>query len=166
MVKTETTRRRLAPVRPFADAGRDGRPRLSVLIPVCDEEACLRALWHRLLPVLESLRRPFEVVFVDDGSIDGSLDVLRGIRSADHRVRVLCFERNRGQSAALAEGIHAARGTWIATLDADLQNPPEELPRLLEASVDVELVYGRRIARQDPLLRRITSRRRPVSSPN
>jgi dolichol-phosphate mannosyltransferase len=158
VVKTDTSRRRLVAVPSLPDANRDERPWLSILIPVCDEEACLSALWRRLLPVLESVGRPFEVLFVDDGSTDGSLDVLRGIRSSDRRVRLLCFERNRGQSAALAEGIHAARGAWIATLDADLQNPPEELPRLLEASIDVELVYGRRVARRDSFFRRLSSR--------
>ena len=104
---------------------------LSVIIPVHDEEDCLPALWDRIRPVLESLGRRFEVVFVDDGSRDGSLDILRSIRAASRSVRVLVLSERRGQSAALAAGFRAARGAWLLTLDADLQNPPEEIPHLL-----------------------------------
>ncbi len=131
---------------------------VSVVIPVHEEEACLPALWERLRTVLERLGRPFEVVFVDDGSGDGSPDALRRIRTGDRRVRVFRMGERRGQSAALAAGFRAARGEWVVTLDADLQNPPEEIPRLFAAADGVDLVYGRRRRRIDGPIKRISSR--------
>lgn len=131
---------------------------VSVVIPVHDEKDCLPALWNRIRPVLESLGRSFEVVFVDDGSKDGSLDILSKIRATSRSVRVLSLRERRGQSAALAAGFRAARGAWILTLDADLQNPPEEIPHLFAATADVDMVYGRRRRRNDSPLKKLSSR--------
>lgn len=131
---------------------------VSVVIPLHDEEDCLSALWERILPVLESLGRSFEVVFVDDGSRDGSLDILLKLRAASRHVRVLGLSTRQGQSTALAAGFRAARGAWLLTLDADLQNPPEEIPRLFAAAADVDMVYGRRRKRNDSPLKKLSSR--------
>jgi glycosyltransferase involved in cell wall biosynthesis len=115
---------------------------VSVVIPVFNEETCIGPLWDRLRPVLLGLGRSWEVVFVDDGSTDASPARLSDLRSAEPRVRVMKMARNQGQSAALDAGFRAARGGWIVTLDADLQNPPEEIPRLFEAAAGVDLVFG------------------------
>jgi glycosyltransferase involved in cell wall biosynthesis len=97
-------------------------------------------------------------VYVDDGSRDGSGDVLLALAKRDERVRVVRFARNCGQSAALDAGFRAARGELIATLDADLQNDPADLPRLLAALDRADVVNGVRVGRQDGFLRRLSSR--------
>jgi glycosyltransferase involved in cell wall biosynthesis len=131
---------------------------VTVVIPLHDEEQCLPALWSRLRTALESLGQSWEVVYVDDGSKDGSLDLLLKMRAADPRVRILALGCRSGQSAALAVGFRAARGEWIVTLDADLQNPPEEIPRLFEAVEGVDLVYGKRRRRVDSWIKKLSSR--------
>jgi undecaprenyl-phosphate 4-deoxy-4-formamido-L-arabinose transferase len=133
-------------------------PVLSVVVPVFDEAASLEDLYDRLTRTLKTLGRPWELLFVDDGSRDGSMDLLRLFHARDPRVRVVRFNRNYGQHAAVVAGLERARGEVVVTLDADLQNPPEEIPRLLagiEAGHDV--VGGRRLARRDPLARRLLS---------
>lgn len=133
---------------------------VSIVIPVFNESANLSALWTRLLPVLEGLSRPWETVFIDDGSIDDSLVILREIAGAQAgRVRVVELARNFGQHAAILAGFRQVRGEVIVTLDADLQNPPEEIPRLL-AAIDAgnDVVGGWREERQDESWRKYASR--------
>ncbi len=137
----------------------DGVLSLSVVIPVYNEERNLDALYARLTPVLDRTGRPYEVIFVDDGSADRSLEVLRRLHAADRAVRVIALNRNYGQHAAVFAGLDHARGDVIVTLDADLQNPPEEIPRLLAAvEGGHDVVGGWRQDRQDPAIRRLLSR--------
>jgi undecaprenyl-phosphate 4-deoxy-4-formamido-L-arabinose transferase len=141
------------------DAGRGAPPpAVSVVIPVFNEAAGLHALHARLAAVLDALDRTAEVVFVDDGSVDGSLGVLRAIQRRDPRVTVVALTRNAGQHAAVLAGFAHARGAVVVTLDADLQNPPEEIPRLL-AAVDAghDVVGTWRENRSDPAMRRAVS---------
>ena len=134
------------------------RPALSVVIPVFNEAQSLDALHRRLTRTLEEIARPYEIIFVDDGSRDESADVLRSLRARHGAVRVIRFNRNYGQHAALFAGMERARGEVVVTLDADLQNQPEDIPRLLEALVDgVDVVGGRRVSRRDPWARRAAS---------
>jgi undecaprenyl-phosphate 4-deoxy-4-formamido-L-arabinose transferase len=135
----------------------DAMPSLSVVIPVYNEERNLDALYARLRPVLNRTGRPYGDL-VDDGSADRSLEVLRRLHAAHRAVRVVALNRNYGQHAAVFAGLDHARGDVIVTLDADLQNPPEEIPRLLaqvEAGHDV--VGGWRQNRRDPSIRRLLS---------
>lgn len=129
------------------------------MIPVYNEAANLGALWERLRPVLERLGRPWEVVFVDDGSADDSLSILRQISEKSPGVHVVELARNFGQHSAVLAGFRQSRGDIVVTLDADLQDPPEEIPRLLEA-IDAgnDVVGGWREERQDHAYRRIASR--------
>jgi glycosyltransferase involved in cell wall biosynthesis len=131
---------------------------LSVVLPVHDEEGNLPALWAELKEVLATLGRSAEVVFVDDGSKDGSGALLDGFRAEDRRVRVIDHDRNHGLTAALDTGFRHARGAVIAMLDADLQNPPGELARLLERLPEADMVVGWRRDRRDPFVKRVTSR--------
>ncbi len=132
---------------------------VSIVIPVYNESANLNALWNRLNPVIGGLGRGCEVIFVDDGSRDDSLDLLRGFAAADARVRVVELARNFGQHSALLAGFRNCRGDIVVTLDADLQNPPEEIPRLIDA-IDAgnDVVGGWREERQDRTYRRWASR--------
>jgi undecaprenyl-phosphate 4-deoxy-4-formamido-L-arabinose transferase len=133
---------------------------VSVVIPVFNEAANLRALWSRLEPVMRECGRPWEVLFVDDGSADGSLDILREIAAgARGAVRVVELARNFGQHSAILAGFRQCRGEVVVTLDADLQNPPEEIPRLLEAiEAGNDVVGGWREERHDHAYRRFASR--------
>src|SRR5207244_2075725 len=146
-----------------ARAGEQGlsdgaRPALSVVVPVFDEVRSLGDLHHRLAQTLKEVGQPYEIIFVDDGSRDGSADVLRALRAQDATVRVIRFNRNYGQHAAVFAGMARARGDIVVTLDADLQNPPEEIPRLLSALTDgVDVVGGWRASRHDPWARRAAS---------
>jgi len=133
-------------------------PEVSIVIPVFDEAGGLRALHDRLEAVLARLDRMVEVVYVNDGSTDGSLGELLVLHARDPRVTVVTLARNAGQHAAVLAGFATARGEIIVTLDADLQNPPEEIPRLL-AAIDAgyDVVGTQREGRADPLLRRVIS---------
>ncbi len=104
---------------------------ISVVIPVFNEEDNLAALIGRLQPVLRSLGRPYEIVMIDDGSRDGSLAILKDLVRENPELRVVELTRNYGQHAAIMAGFSIVRGDIVVTLDADLQNPPEEIPRLV-----------------------------------
>ena len=110
----------------------DSQPQLSVVVPCHNEEANLRQLVATLSEALAPLNLAYELIITDDRSTDGSWDLLKQMAANDPRLRAQRFEKNSGQSAALWAGIRAARGAWIATLDADLQNDPRDLPLLLE----------------------------------
>jgi undecaprenyl-phosphate 4-deoxy-4-formamido-L-arabinose transferase len=133
---------------------------LSIVVPVFNEEAALPALFARLYPAMDALGVPFECVFVDDGSRDRSVAALRAqhaLRPAETRVVIL--QRNFGQHAAILAGFERARGDAVITLDADLQNPPEEIPRLVEAlRAGHDYVGTIRSGRQDHWARRAFSR--------
>jgi len=132
---------------------------LSVVIPVFNEEENLPELLDRLTATLVPLGKPYEIVLVNDGSRDRSLSLLQEASARDPHVVVVDFNRNYGQHAAVFAGFEACRGEIVVTLDADLQNPPEEIPKLvakMEEGYDV--VGSVRVQRQDPLLRRVASR--------
>jgi undecaprenyl-phosphate 4-deoxy-4-formamido-L-arabinose transferase len=131
---------------------------VSIVIPVYNESANLTALWQRLSAVVSKLPE-WEVIFVDDGSRDNSLDMLREIAADNARVRVVELARNFGQHAAILAGFRECHGAVVVTLDADLHNPPEEIPRLLEAiEAGNDVAGGWRAERQDQVYRRLASR--------
>jgi undecaprenyl-phosphate 4-deoxy-4-formamido-L-arabinose transferase len=134
--------------------------KVSVVVPVFNEEANLPLLLPRLLPVLAGLARPYEVVFADDGSRDRSLEILKAFaRENPGVVKVVELVRNAGQHMAIFAGLTATDGEYVVTLDADLQNPPEEIPRLVAAMDDGHDVVGTvRQNRQDSFFRRGASR--------
>jgi dolichol-phosphate mannosyltransferase len=135
-------------------------PDLSVVIPVYNEEENLEPLWGELVPVLDGLGLQFEVIFVDDGSQDRSAEVIRSLREGDRRVRLVRFKANAGESAATDAGFRAARGRWVVTMDADLQNDPADIPKLLAHLDQWDAVTGWRVRRAagDVLPKRIASR--------
>jgi len=106
-------------------------PDLSVVIPVYNEEENLPVLWEELRGVLEGLGLAVEVIFVDDGSRDGSPEIVRGLREADPRVRLVRLKSHAGETAATDAGLKAALGRWVVVMDADLQNDPADIPTLL-----------------------------------
>jgi len=134
-------------------------PEISVVIPVFNEEENLRELGERLIRTLTAMGRPYEIIFVDDGSTDGSWQLLTDLNGQyPQNIRALQFHRNFGQHQAIFAGFQAANGKVMVTLDADLQNPPEEIPRLvakLEEGYDT--VGGWRENRQDSIFRRLPS---------
>jgi glycosyltransferase involved in cell wall biosynthesis len=133
---------------------------LSVVIPVYNEEENLVPLWAELRPVLEGLGLGFEVIFVDDGSQDRSAEIIRGLHEQDPRVRLVRFKANAGETAAGAAGFRAARGRWVVTMDADLQNDPADIPRLVAHLDRWDAVTGWRVNRAagDRVIRRLASR--------
>lgn len=148
-------------------AGRPARaagPYASIVIPVFNEEGNLPALYARLAPVLDTIeaegRGPVEAILIDDGSSDSSLPLLRELAERDARIKVISFNRNYGQHAAVFAGLEASRGRTVVTLDADLQNPPEDIPKLLaKAAEGFDVVGGFRALRKDTVFRRWASRR-------
>ena len=130
-------------------------PEVSIFLPVYNEQPNLRPLHAKLDEALRSLDRTAEIVYVDDGSTDGSLNVLREIAEVDPRVRVVALRRNYGQTAAMAAGIDAASGTVLIPMDADLQNDPQDISRLLEKLDEgFDVVSGWRKNRQDKMFTR------------
>lgn len=137
------------------NAVNDNVPQLSVVIPVYNEEGNLRLLWDRLHPVVAGFGLTYEVIFIDDGSRDHSFEILSDIQRAHPEVCVIRLRRNYGQHPATIAGFDHARGRWILTLDADLQNNPEDLREILKKLQEgYEVVSGVRVARKDALLRR------------
>lgn len=133
---------------------------LTVVVPLRDERDSLPELHRRLRESLDPLGRPVEFIYVDDGSVDGSFETLREIHAREPGVRVIRFRRSFGKAAALAEGFACARGRIIVTIDADLQDDPAEVPRLIAALEDggLDLVSGWKRRRHDPLSKRLPSR--------
>ena len=132
-------------------------PELSIVIPVLDEQDNVHALHERLIQALGDLRMSYEIIYVDDGSRDNSFRLLRAIAEHDEggRVKVIRFRRNYGQTAAISAGIDRARGEIIVTMDADLQNDPRDIPRLLAKLAEgYDLVSGWRKRRKDKFLAR------------
>src|SRR5439155_2637669 len=127
-------------------------------VPVFDEQDNILPLAREVARALDNEPREFELVFVDDGSRDGTWEKIQEARRLDARVRGVRHARNSGQSAALWTGIQATRGGVIATLDGDLQNDPSDLPKLLAELGPVNFVCGVRVNRQDNWLRRVSSR--------
>lgn len=121
----------------------------SVIIPVLNEQGSLRLLQDRLDCVLKLLPGQHEVIYVDDGSTDKSLDILNDLAGEYPYMKVIARQQWRGQSAALKEGLDASRGEWVAMMDADLQNPPEELLKLWQDKDHFDYVVGSRVSRQD-----------------
>jgi dolichol-phosphate mannosyltransferase len=132
---------------------------LSVVVPVHDEERSVELLYDELDAALAPLQRPWEVVFVDDGSTDGTFAALTRLHARHEGIRVVRLRRNFGKAAALQAGFEEAQGDIVVTIDGDLQDDPAEIPRLL-AKLDegFDLVSGWKTKRRDPLTRRIPSR--------
>ncbi|MEN3613432.1 glycosyltransferase family 2 protein [Plantactinospora sp. ZYX-F-223] len=124
-------------------------PTLSVVVPIYNEESVLRLLVERLRPVLDGLGEPYEVVAVDDGSSDATPAILVGMRRGWPHLRVIRLRRNSGHQAALLAGLFRARGGYVASIDADLQDPPEVLVEMLRLARDegLDIVYGVRADR-------------------
>jgi glycosyltransferase involved in cell wall biosynthesis len=133
-------------------------PEVSIVIPVYNEEENLPILAAELHGTLRPLQRPYEVLFIDDGSTDQSPAILEGLRREDPAVRIVRMARNSGQSAALEAGFRFARAPIVVTLDADLQNDPADIPQLLAKIGPYDVVCGVRVNRQDTWLRRVSSR--------
>jgi glycosyltransferase involved in cell wall biosynthesis len=134
-------------------------PRISAVIPAYNEAESLPVLHRELVAGLEALGMPWEIVYVDDGSRDGSDQVYEKLCGGDPRVRAILLRRNFGKSAALATGFRAVRGELVATLDADLQDDPAELPRMLAAlEGGLDLVSGWKVKRHDPITKTLPSK--------
>jgi len=129
--------------------------RLSVVIPLFNEEENIETLYLRLKEVLEGLGIGYEIVIIDDGSTDGGFAILKRLHKTDHLLKAVRLRRNFGQTAAFAAGFDHARGQIIVTMDADLQNDPGDIPLLLEKIEEgYDVVSGWRVKRRDPLLTR------------
>jgi undecaprenyl-phosphate 4-deoxy-4-formamido-L-arabinose transferase len=153
MVQTETK-----PATSATDSDRSA-PDVSLVIPVYNEEGTLEEVYERSVRALEGLGRPFEIIIVDDGSRDGTWPVVERLHAADPRLRAVRFKRNFGQHPAMHAGLARARGEIVVTMDADLQNSPADLPKLI-AAVDAgsDVASGRRRGREDAWGRTLPSK--------
>jgi undecaprenyl-phosphate 4-deoxy-4-formamido-L-arabinose transferase len=134
-------------------------PDVSIVVTIYNEAACIEELYRRTAAVLDPGPRRFELIFVDDGSTDGTFAMLERLHRGDSRVRAVRFKRNFGQHPAMHAGLSRARGDIVVTMDGDLQNAPEDIPRLVEAvEAGNDVASGRRRARKDPLGRALPSR--------
>jgi len=146
-------RARMAPNEPVLT-----RPQLTAVVPAYNEVESLPQLLRELRTALDATGRTWELVLVDDGSTDGSGELLQAEAARDARLVVLRFVKNAGQSAALAAGLARARGDAVVTLDADLQNDPADIPNLLAALAGADVVSGVRAKRHDSWIRLVSSR--------
>ena len=128
---------------------------LSIVIPLYNEEENVEQLYTQLKAALEGIGREYEIIIVDDGSTDGSFDILKRLHEVEERLKVIRFRRNFGQTAAFAAGFDRSQGEVVITLDADLQNDPADIPLLLDKIEEgYDVVSGWRLHRQDPFLTR------------
>lgn len=131
-------------------------PEISVVIPAYNEEETLQKLFDSLYRVMKELNRSFEIIFVNDGSKDNTLNILRTLCKKHSEIRVVDLNGNFGQHMAIMAGFGQVQGNKIITLDADLQNPPEEIPKIIaEMDKGHDVVGSYRINRQDPIFRKI-----------
>lgn len=132
---------------------------LSIVVPFFNEHESLEELYNRIVDTCEQAGRDFEIIFIDDGSTDGSGDVAGAIAGRDTRVRLITFRVNNGKAAALQAGFDVASGDYVITMDADLQDDPSEIPALV-AALDggLDMVSGWKKTRHDPLSKRLPSK--------
>jgi undecaprenyl-phosphate 4-deoxy-4-formamido-L-arabinose transferase len=141
------------------ETGSEARPEISVVVTLYDEVATVEELHRRAVAALTALGRPFELVFVDDGSTDGTFAAVERLHDADDRVRAVRLKRNFGQHPAMHAGIVRARGDIVVTMDGDLQNQPSDLPKLIAAvSGGADVASGRRKGREDSWGRTLPSK--------
>ncbi|HEU4449587.1 MAG TPA: glycosyltransferase family 2 protein [Gaiellaceae bacterium] len=144
---------------PAARPAEAALPEISLVVPVFNEERTLEEVYRRTTATLDGLGKPYEIVVVDDGSQDRTWAIVERLAAGDARVRAVRFKRNFGQHPAMHAGIVRARGGIVVTMDADLQNVPEDLPRLIEVvESGVDVASGRREARHDSWGRTLPSR--------
>jgi len=138
----------------------DGSIYLSVVTPAYNEAENLSRLFSEIATALSTLDQPWEIICVDDGSVDDTLGLVLELMKKHPQLRVVSLQNRSGQTAALDAGLRRARGTFIATLDADLQNDPADIPRLLEVLLSKQcgLVNGWRTHRRDPWVRLVSTR--------
>ena len=133
-------------------------PDVSIVVTLFNEAASVEELYRRTIAALDSGPRTFELIFVDDGSTDGTFAAVERLHGGDPRVRAVRFKRNFGQHPAMHAGLSRARGDVVVTMDGDLQNQPEDIPRLVEAvEAGNDVASGRRRARKDPVGRSLPS---------
>jgi glycosyltransferase involved in cell wall biosynthesis len=145
-----------APIAPATDA--PAEPQLSVIVPVCNEVDSISVVWYELDDVLRAGGWRVEIIIVDDGSTDGTFELLRTMTRDDPRVRLVRFAHNAGLTAALLAGLRRARGAFVVTMDSDLQSDPRDIGRLVAALADADAAVGWRQTRRDPWLKRLSSR--------
>jgi undecaprenyl-phosphate 4-deoxy-4-formamido-L-arabinose transferase len=146
-----------APLTPVPEP--EPAPDISVVVTLYNEAGSLEELYRRTTATLEALGRPYELIFVDDGSTDTTFAILERLHAADPRVRAVRFKRNFGQHPAMHAGLARARGDVVVTMDGDLQNAPEDIPKLLAAvESGYDVASGRRAARRDSWGRTLPSR--------
>ncbi len=144
---------------PLAVEEGEAAPDVSIVVTLLNEEGTLEELYRRTVDALERMPYTFELVFVDDGSRDASFTVLERLHERDKRVRAVRLKRNFGQHPAMHAGLARARGRVLVTMDGDLQNAPEDIPRLVEAvEAGTDVASGRRAARHDSWGRTLPSR--------
>ncbi|MCK4825098.1 glycosyltransferase family 2 protein, partial [bacterium] len=132
---------------------------LSVVIPMYNEEESVGILYEKLITVLKKTERSFEIIFIDDGSTDNSVEVVHSILVKDKRVILIELKTNMGKAKGLAEGFKEAHGKIVFTMDADLQDDPEEIPNFLKKLDDgFDLISGWKKKRHDPLEKRLPSK--------
>jgi undecaprenyl-phosphate 4-deoxy-4-formamido-L-arabinose transferase len=142
-----------------SEAVAEAPPDVSVVVTLLNEATTLDELYERTVTALDALGRPSELIFVDDGSSDGTFAALERVHAADPRVHAVRFKRSFGQHPAMHAGLVRARGTIVVTMDGDLQNPPEDIPRLVEAvDAGYDVASGRRAVRRDSWGRTLPSR--------
>jgi undecaprenyl-phosphate 4-deoxy-4-formamido-L-arabinose transferase len=145
--------------KPAAEGDAAGAPELTIIVTVLNEAATLDELVRRTVATLDELARPFEIIVVDDGSTDGTFAALERLHAADARIRAVRFKRSFGQHPAMHAGLARARGDVVVTMDGDLQNQPEDIPRLVDAvEAGYDVASGRRAARHDSWGRTLPSR--------
>lgn len=126
-------------------------PFISVVIPLYNEEGSLKTLWKQLKTTLDKMKKTYEVIFIDDGSTDSSFEIIKALNKEDKNIRVIHFSHNQGKATGLQAGFRASEGEFVITMDADLQDDPNEIPRLIEAMGDkFDLVSGWKKDRRDP----------------
>jgi glycosyltransferase involved in cell wall biosynthesis len=131
---------------------------ISVVVPVYNEEENLPMLIPQIAQVLGPLGKSYEMIFVDDGSTDGSRKLIRKMVSQYPQIHILGFKKNCGETAAIDAGLKEARGEIVITMDGDLQNDPKDIPRMLENLKDYDMVSGWREKRDDPWIKRVSSK--------
>ncbi len=142
---------------PVPDKIKRLKMKYSVVIPLKNEEGNIAELLSELEPVMQSLNQPWELICIDDGSTDSTLEILHALSLHRPNMRILSFDRNYGQSSGFDAGFQAAKGEYVITMDGDLQNDPADIPNLLIVAVHTDLVCGQRVVRRDSLSKRFLS---------